>query len=159
MSRPFLELRGVSKSFPGVQALKGVDLEVHAGEVLALIGENGAGKSTLMKIVAGVLRPDSGRLEVDGREVVFRTVRDAENHGIALIHQELNLCDNLTVGGSMFLGREPRRGPFVDEREIRRRARAVLQRLGVDVDARARVSSLPIGRQQLVEIARAIAMH
>jgi ribose transport system ATP-binding protein len=153
-----LVARGIGKRFPGVQALTGVDLELGAGEVLAVLGENGAGKSTLMKILAGVQTADEGRIEVDGVEVRIRSIRDAEALGIALIHQELNLCDNLSVGASMFLGREPRRGPFVDEAEIRRRATAVLDRLGGDLDPRRRVSTLSLGEQQLVEIARAIAM-
>ena len=114
MGDPVLELRGIHKRFPGVHALRGVDLEVHAGEVVALLGENGAGKSTLMKIVGGIEQPDSGEVLIDGARVVVRDVHAATAHGIAFIHQELNLLDNLDVAGNVLLGREPtarRRAP------------------------------------------------
>ena len=97
---PLLEVRGIEKSFPGVRALDGVSLQLHRGEVLALIGENGAGKSTLMKVLAGIHRPDAGTLLVDGQPCTFRGPGDALAAGIALIHQELSLCDNLTVAGA-----------------------------------------------------------
>jgi ABC-type sugar transport system ATPase subunit len=103
-----LEVRGVSKRFPGVLALSDIRLTLARGEVLALIGENGAGKSTLMKILAGIQKPDMGEILLDGHPVQLNSVRDAQTHGIALIHQELNLADNLDVGANLFLGREPR---------------------------------------------------
>src|SRR5258708_14900070 len=109
-SPPFLEVRGLTKSFPGVRALDGVGLRAAAGEVLAVVGENGAGKSTLMKILAGVYQPDAGEIFLDGRAIRFTGVRDALNHGIVLIHQELNLADNLSVTANLFLGRERLRG-------------------------------------------------
>jgi len=102
-----LEVRGIDKSFPGVRALGEVDLTLHKGQVLALIGENGAGKSTLMKILAGVQKPDEGQITLEGREVQIDSVSEALDLGIALIHQELNLADNLDVGANVFLGREP----------------------------------------------------
>ena len=107
MGEPFLEVQKITKRFPGVVALSGVDLQVYPAEILALIGENGAGKSTLMKILAGVQAADDGELLVEGKAVRFSGVQDAQKSGIALIHQELNLAENLTVAANMFLGREP----------------------------------------------------
>ena len=107
---PLLQVASVSKRFPGVRALEDVSLTLARGEVLAVVGENGAGKSTLMKILAGVQTPDSGEIQLDGARVEINSVRDAQRLGIALIHQELNLADNLTVAANIFLGREPRRG-------------------------------------------------
>src|SRR5215470_13008006 len=104
MSAPLLELRGIGKAFPGVQALADVGFVLRRGEVVALIGENGAGKSTLMKVLAGVHRADAGEVRIDGSAVVFASPRAALDAGIALIHQELELCDNLTVAGALFLG-------------------------------------------------------
>jgi ribose transport system ATP-binding protein len=112
-----LEVRSVSKRFPGVLALENVSLMLGHGEVLAVVGENGAGKSTLMKILAGVQTPDSGDILLDGTKVEIDSVRAAQRLGIALIHQELNLADNLTVAANIFLGREPRRGWFIQKRE------------------------------------------
>ncbi|MFN3240334.1 MAG: sugar ABC transporter ATP-binding protein [Planctomycetota bacterium] len=151
-----LQARGVRKAFPGVRALDGVDLSVHAGEVVALVGENGAGKSTLMKVLAGLHRPDQGEVLLDGRPVTLLDPLDALRRGIALIHQELSLCDNLTVSAAMFLGAELRRGPFLREREMAAVTREWLGRLGLDVDPRALVSSLRMGQRQLLEIARAL---
>lgn len=156
LTAPLLEVLGVSKSFAGVPALRQVSLQLHRGEVLALIGENGAGKSTLMKVLAGVHRPDLGNLRLDGREVRFGGPRDALQAGIALIHQELNLCDNLTVAGALFLGRELRRGPFLWRRAMAAQARVALQQVGLDVDPERAVDSLAPGQQQLLEIARAL---
>src|SRR5688500_41630 len=113
---PLLEVRGIVKSFPGVRALRGVNLILRSGEILALIGENAAGKSTLMKILAGVQSPDQGTILVDGKEVVINSVHAAAANGIALIHQELNLADNLDVASNIFLGREPRRLGWIDRR-------------------------------------------
>src|SRR5205085_6380583 len=104
---PILEVEGVSKSFPGVRALEAVQLKVLPGEVLALIGENGAGKSTLMKILGGIYTPDAGVVRIDGQAVTLTGVKDAERHGIVLIHQELNLAGQLDVAANVFLGREP----------------------------------------------------
>ncbi|MEY3161575.1 MAG: Ribose import ATP-binding protein RbsA, partial [Planctomycetota bacterium] len=153
---PLLEVRGIAKAFPGVRALDGVSLQVHSGEVLALIGENGAGKSTLMKVLAGIHQPDAGTLLVDGAVRTFRGPGEALAAGIALIHQELSLCDNLTVAGALFLGRELRRGPWLRERGMEREAVAVLERVGLDVDPRRITGTLAPGQKQLVEIARAL---
>src|SRR5438046_1146406 len=111
--RPFLEARGICKRFPGVQALADVNLQVAAGEILAVVGENGAGKSTLMNILGGVYAPDAGTILLEERPVFLRSVQDAERLGIALIHQELNLAMDLDIAGNVFLGREPTRfGPL-----------------------------------------------
>lgn len=155
---PLLRIRELTKRFPGVLALDGVSLDLGAGEVLAVIGENGAGKSTLMKILAGVQRPDSGTIEMGGAEVQFQGVRDALDSGIALIHQELNLCDNLDVGSNIFLGREPRRRGFIDHRRMEADAEPLLREIGLDCSPRTRLSDLSIGRQQMVEIVKALSV-
>jgi ribose transport system ATP-binding protein len=156
---PLLEARGISKRFPGVRALDHVSLTVAPGEVLALIGENGAGKSTLLRILAGVQPPDAGELLVDGATARFRGVEDALDKGISLIHQELNLADNLDVAGNIFLGREPRRMGLLDLRRMEREAKAWLTMVGLDIDPTTPLASLPIGRQQLVEIAKALSTN
>jgi len=153
------EARSIRKSFPGVRALKGVSLSLRRGEILAVLGENGAGKSTLMKILAGVQPPDAGQLLLDGREVVIDSVERALELGIALIHQELNLADNLDVGANIFLGREPRRFGLIDKERIRREARIHLDRVGLDVSPDTIAGTLSIGRQQLVEIAKALSVN
>jgi len=157
---PLLEIRGVSKSFPGVRALTQVDLRLYPGEVLALLGENGAGKSTLMKILAGIQQPDAGEILIDGRAVRFDSVRSASQLGIALIHQELNLADNLDVGANIFLGREPCRWPGIVRRtEIDRQSAEVIRQVGLRLSPRTLVGTLPIGKQQMVEIAKALSQH
>ena len=118
-SSPLLEARRLTKGFPGVRALDGVSLTLARGEVLAVVGENGAGKSTLMKVLAGIQAPDAGEVRIDGRPARFSGVQDALDAGVCLIHQELNLADNLDVASNIFLGREPRRGCFVDRRRVR----------------------------------------
>ncbi len=155
---PRLEVREISKSFPGVKALQSVSLRVEAGEVLSVVGENGAGKSTMMKILAGVQSQDAGQILLDGKEVRFRTVRDAMDCGIALIHQELNLADNLDVGSNIFLGREPLKFGMIDDGEIHRRSEALLRRVGLTVSSRTLVRELTVGQQQMVEIAKAISI-
>src|SRR5437773_10541967 len=153
-----LEARQISKAFPGVIALDRVDLAIGRGEVVAVIGENGAGKSTLMKILGGVQEPDSGEILVDGQAVRIDSVRAAEKLGIALIHQELNLADNLDVAANLFLGREPIKWlGVIDRRRLYRDAQALLDHAGFELNPRAQVSSLSIGRQQLVDIATALS--
>ncbi|MFP6621180.1 MAG: sugar ABC transporter ATP-binding protein, partial [Pirellulaceae bacterium] len=155
---PLLEVQGISKNFPGVRALADVDLTLDRGEVLAVLGENGAGKSTLVKILAGVQLPDQGTIEIDGSPVEIGSVATALHHGIALIHQELNLADNLTVGANIFLGREPRRRGLIDEQAIMAQSREYLEMVGLQVDPRQTVDQLAIGRQQMVEIAKALSI-
>src|SRR5213078_4408996 len=120
MLSPILQMKGISKRFPGVVALDNVDLEIYPGEVVALIGENGAGKSTLMKILGGVYQPDEGSIVINDQTVSIHSVSDARKLGIAFIHQELNVLDNLDVAGNIFLGREPLLGPFhlIDRKKI-----------------------------------------
>ncbi len=154
---PLLQVASVSKRFPGVLALEDVSLTLGRGEVVAVVGENGAGKSTLMKILAGVQTPDGGDILLDGAKVEIDSVRAAQRLGIALIHQELNLADNLTVAANIFLGREPRRGWFIQQRETETGSTAVLEQVGLEVSPRALVSTLSLGRQQLVEIAKALS--
>jgi ribose transport system ATP-binding protein len=156
---PLLEVRDVTKGFPGVIALSHVNLTLGHSEVLALIGENGAGKSTLMKILAGVQKPDSGQLLIDGKPVRIDSVQTAFDHGVALIHQELNLSDNLDVGANIFLGREPKKNGLIDKRRISEDSRSLLSRVGLNVSPGTIVASLPIGQQQLVEIARALSVN
>lgn len=154
-----LRLEQIHKSFGGVPALAGADLEVRRGEVHALVGENGAGKSTLMNVAAGVLRPDAGAVFWDGRPVALRTPRQAQELGIAFVHQELALAPQLSAGENIFLGRHPARGPWVRWREIHRRAGELLGELGGEIDPRRAVAELSIGERQLVEIARALAFE
>ncbi len=154
---PLLEAKGLVKRFPGVLALSGVDLTVRRGEAVAVIGENGAGKSTLMKILAGVQTPESGEIRIDGRPLRIDSVRTAGRLGIALIHQELNLCDNLSVAANIFLGREPRRHGWLDGVRMEREAAGFLKAVGLDVAPSTPLSRLAIGHQQLVEIAKALS--
>ena len=156
--RPLLEIRGMTKAFPGVQALSGVDLDVRAGEVHAVVGENGAGKSTLMKIVAGVYRPDSGTIRLAGQPMLNDSPRQALERGISMIHQELNLAPNLSVAENVFLGRAPTRAGLVDWRRLYADADALAARLGIDLDVRARVEDLSVARQQMVEIAKSLSL-
>jgi len=153
-----LQVRGVSKAFPGVQALVGVDLDVRAGEVHAIVGENGAGKSTLMKILAGVYQPDAGSLVLANQVVHIESPRQAMSLGIGMIHQELNLAPNLSVAENIFLGRAPTRAGLIDWRQLDLKTRALLDRLGIDLDARATVEDLSVARQQMVEIAKALSL-
>ena len=152
-----LVARNVSKSYGGVQALKDVTFTAHRGQVNVLVGENGAGKSTLMKILSGSEQPTSGDMLLDGEPVVLASPRDAMEHGIGIIHQELSLFPNLSIAENMFAGREMRRARrLVDFGAQKRRAAAVLERLGQDLDPDTLVSDLPIGQQQLVEIGRVL---
>ncbi|WP_308799846.1 sugar ABC transporter ATP-binding protein [Agromyces silvae] len=152
-----LRMTRISKSFPGVKALEAVDLEVRAGEVHAIVGENGAGKSTLMKILAGFYQPDEGEIEVGGEPVGHWSPREALDRGIGMIYQELNLIPDLSVAENISLGGMPRRGPFVDHRALTRRATTVLDELQTDLDPGARLGTLSISQQQLVEIAKVMA--
>lgn len=153
-----LEATNLGKRFPGVRALHGVSLSVRPGEVVSVIGENGAGKSTLMKILAGVQEPDDGELKWNGEVVRIPSVRAALDLGISLIHQELNLADNLNVAANVFLGREPRRFGWLDRRRMHQDTAELLKRVGLDVPTRTKVSHLTTGRQQMVEIAKALSV-
>jgi ABC-type sugar transport system ATPase subunit len=155
---PRLEMRHITKNFGGVHALADVSLTAHAGEVHALCGENGAGKSTLMKILAGALTEYDGQVVLDGREVKFTGPREAEDTGIRIIYQELNLVTEMSVAANIFLGRERTRGlGWLDDRAMEAEARRLFERLGTPINPRALIGSLRIGDQQMVEIAKALA--
>jgi ribose transport system ATP-binding protein len=150
----------ISKSFAGVRALDHVDFDLRYGEVHALMGENGAGKSTLMKILAGVHTSYDGSIQVEGHAVSFGGVRDAEEAGVAIIHQELNLVPELSVADNIFLGREPLiAGVLIDRRRMARSAERLLARLGVKIAPETRIAGLRVGEQQLVEIAKALSLN
>jgi ABC-type sugar transport system ATPase subunit len=157
-----LEVEGLRKSFGPVDALRGVDLQLRAGEVLAIVGDNGAGKSTLIKVIAGVYRPDAGEIRLAGRPIAPASPRDARACGIETVYQDLALADALSVGANIFLGREPVRRlagilPYIDEAKIRRETAGLLGRLKSQIPAAARtVARLSGGQRQAVAIARAL---
>jgi ABC-type sugar transport system ATPase subunit len=151
-----LEAHALRKTYGGVVALAGADFTVRAGAVHALLGENGAGKSTLVKIVAGAVEPDSGELYLDGRPVHFATTAQAVRSGVAVVSQELNLFEDLDVLANLFMLRELKRGPFISRAEMARRARPVLDDLGLEVPLRTRLEELTLAQRQLIEIAKAL---
>jgi ribose transport system ATP-binding protein len=159
-----LRMEGISKAFPGVQALRDVDFEAAAGQVVALVGENGAGKSTLMKILSGVYRRDAGRIFLHGHEVEISSPHHAQQLGIAIIYQEFNLTPNQSAAANIFISREPhQRGPgrvlnFVDRRRMEQDARQLLDRVGGRVPATALIRDLSVAQQQMVEVAKALAV-
>ncbi|HEY3444368.1 MAG TPA: sugar ABC transporter ATP-binding protein [Paludibaculum sp.] len=157
MSKAVLEAREVSLQYPGTLALDGVTFRLRAGRVSALIGENGAGKSTLVKVLGGVESPTRGSLLLDGEPIALRSVRDADSLGIGMIHQELNLCPNLSVAENIFLARELTTHGLLDSTAQHHRAEALLARLEHPIDPEALVGDLPLGQQQIVEIAKALA--
>jgi ribose transport system ATP-binding protein len=162
MVAPFLELVEVSKSYAGAKALDRVTLSVCAGEVIGLIGENGAGKSTLMKILGGVIAPDSGMIRIDNVERHSLPVAEAMAAGIAFVHQELNLFENLDVAANVFIGREPLYGGplrLVDRRKLHADVQPLLDRLGVDFKPDTRVAEMSIAQRQLLEIVKAMSLH
>lgn len=159
MSQFLVEMRDVSKSFPGVQALSHCHFELRAGEVHALVGENGAGKSTLMKILCGVYSKDSGEILYKGQSVHFHNPRAALSAGVTMIHQELNLMPHLTVAQNIFIGREPRSGWLLSESKINQQARELLDSLHLNIDPRVKVTTLSVARQQMVEIAKALSYN
>ncbi len=157
---PLLAMRGISKRFPGVVALDAVNLHIGRGEVVALVGENGAGKSTLMKILGGVYQPDAGEIRLDGQPVKIQNVTDALRLGVAFIHQELNVLDNLDIAANVFLGREPVNAlRLVDRKKIHADTEPFLKRLGLQVSTRTRLDKLSIAHQQMVEIAKALSLN
>ena len=156
---PLLDATGVHKRYGGVHALRGVNLEIRAGEAHALCGENGAGKSTLINVLAGAVRRDEGRVVLAGREVDFRTPSESQAAGIAVIHQELATLPALSVAENLFMGRLPTRGAFLDRGSMHERARALLADVGLAVDPRMPVRDLSLSNQQLVEIAKALSQQ
>ena len=161
MAELLVEMTGISKSFPGVHALDDCRFELRPGEVHALVGENGAGKSTLMKVLSGIYKRDAGTIKVKGVEVEITSPRAAQDLGISIIHQELNLMGHLTVAQNIFIGREPRgAAPFLlDEKTLNAKARELFETLHLKLDPRARVSSLAVAQQQMVEIAKALSFN
>ena len=156
---PLLVMERIDKSFPGVHALKQVDLTLHAGEVLALLGENGAGKSTLIKVLSGAHRPDAGQIRIDGSDVTIAGPIDARLAGVSVIYQEFNLAANLKVRENIFLGREKTAGGFLRAAHERREAQKLFERIGVDVDPDAVCGDLSVAQQQVVEIAKALSLE
>jgi simple sugar transport system ATP-binding protein len=158
--RNVIEMRNISKAFGAVQALNDVTLHLEPGEVLGLVGDNSAGKSTLMKVLTGAYHRDSGDVTVDGEHTNFRSPHHSRDVGIEMIYQDFALCGNMDVAQNIFLGRWPRRGPFVDRKKMYAEANDVLQRLKVNVNSvYQKVESLSGGRQQSVAIARAISFN
>ncbi len=158
-SAPLLEMRGIVKSFPGVQALRGVNFSLQAGEVLSLLGENGAGKITLMKVLGGAFHADAGAIKIDGVAQHFSSPQDSRRAGVAVIYQEFNLVPGLTACENIFLGQEPARLGFVAQAQERQQAAELFRRLGVEVDLDAPCRRLTTAQQQLVEIAKALAFQ
>lgn len=157
---PLLEMRGISKTFPGVKALDNVSLTVRPGTVHALMGENGAGKSTLIKCLFGIYNKDRGTIILDGREVNFKNSKDSLEHGVAMVHQELNQALTRSVQDNLWLGRYPKVGGImVSERAMAQRTREIFQELSVNVDPGAIMSTLPVSKRQMVEIAKAVSYH
>lgn len=154
--RPVLEMTGIVKEFPGVRALSGVDFRLFPGEIHALMGENGAGKSTLIKVLTGVHSLDGGTVTLDGKSVLFGSPLQAQQAGISTVYQEVNLCPNLSVAENIFIGREPTRAGRIQWKQMRREAAEMVDRLGLDIDVTAPLSSYPLAVQQLVAIVRSV---
>ncbi|MGW6909039.1 MULTISPECIES: sugar ABC transporter ATP-binding protein [unclassified Streptomyces] len=154
--RPVLEMTGIVKEFPGVRALSGVDFRLFPGEIHALMGENGAGKSTLIKVLTGVYSLDGGTITLDGKSVRFGSPLQAQHAGISTVYQEVNLCPNLSVAENIFIGREPTRAGRIQWKQLRKDAAKMVDRLGLDIDVTAPLSSYPLAVQQLVAIVRSV---
>ena len=159
MGEVIVSMKDIVKTFPGVKALDHVNFELRSGEVMALLGENGAGKSTLMKILSGVYTKDSGTMTIFGTEYDNLTPKQAQDVGVAIIHQELNMCRHLSVAENMFLGREKVNGIVLNDREMEAEAVKILGDLKIDIDPRQTVGDLPVSKQQMVEIAKALSIH
>ena len=159
MGDVIVSMEHITKEFPGVKALDDVKFNLRSGEVMALLGENGAGKSTLMKILSGVYSLDQGSLEIFGKKYSSLTPNLAREAGVAIIHQELNMCKDLTVAQNMFLGREERKGFVLNNAEMESVARKYLGELGVDINPDEIVGDLPVSKQQMIEIAKALSIN
>lgn len=152
-----LEMNDVSKRFLGVHALKGVHFDLRCGEVHALVGENGAGKSTLMKVLTGIHQPDSGEIFFEGKPYAVKNIGEAQNLGISMIHQELNMMNDLTVAQNVFIGRELKKGPWLDDAGMVRETQKIFDRIGIKIDPKTKLGRLTVGKQQMVEIAKAVS--
>ena len=157
MGDVILTMKGIDKSFPGVHALDHVDLEIRKGEVHALMGENGAGKSTLMKVLTGIYHKDAGTITYEGKEVEFTNPREAQDAGIVIVHQELNMMGHLTVAQNIFIGREYMNGKLIDDKKMNEEAKKLFDQLGINIDPKETMSRLTVGKQQMCEIAKAIS--
>ncbi len=157
MGEVILTMKNIDKSFPGVHALDHVDFELKRGEVHALMGENGAGKSTLMKVLTGIYTKDSGTITYEGREVEFHNTHDAQAAGIVIVHQELNMVGDLTVAQNIFIGREFKKGFMIDDRKMIQESKKLFDELHINIDPKAKMSDLTVGKQQMCEIAKAIS--
>lgn len=157
MGEVILTMKEIDKSFPGVHALDHVNLEVRKGEVHALMGENGAGKSTLMKVLTGIYKKDSGTIIYEGKEVEYHNTKEAQDAGIIIVHQELNMLSHLTVAQNIFIGREFKKGPGIDDRRMNDETERLFQRLNMDIDPKELMGNLTVGKQQMCEIAKAIS--
>jgi len=155
----FLSVENISKTFPGVRALDNVSVDFDKASVHALMGENGAGKSTLGKIIAGVYTPDTGTIKIEGREVKPTDPRIAQNLGIALVHQELAFCPNMTVAENLLLGGFPTNSGFMDWSKLREKSRALLHEIGADIDVETPLAQLTTGQEQMVQIAGAVGVN
>ncbi len=159
MNEIIVSMKDICKNFPGVKALDHVHFELRSGEVMALLGENGAGKSTLMKVLSGVYTRDEGTLEIFGKEYGDLTPKQAQEVGVAIIHQELNMCRHLTVAENMFLGREIKGKLALNNAKMEAEAKRILDDLKIDIDPRQTVGDLPVSKQQMVEIAKALSIN
>lgn len=157
MGEVIIRMEGIDKAFAGVPALKKVKLELKTGEVHALMGENGAGKSTLMKILTGIYSKDAGQIFYEGKEVEYKNPREAQEAGIIIVHQELNMMTHLTVAQNLFIGRESMNGKLINDRKMNKDAAEIFKRLNIDIDPAAVIGTLTVGKQQMVEIAKAIS--
>lgn len=154
-----LSMKGITKSFSGVAALKNAALDLKSGEVVALMGENGAGKSTLMKILTGIYSKDSGEIKYMGQEVCYKGPAESEEAGISIVHQELNMMNDLTVAQNLFIGREEMNGLFIDDKKMNEKARELFKVLKIDINPAEKIGNLTVGKQQMVEIAKAISSN
>ncbi len=157
MGETILKMQGIQKYFSGVHALKGVDFDLKAGEVHALMGENGAGKSTLIKVLCGIHKSDGGTIELFGQQVSFNNISESQAAGISVIHQELNMMNHLTVAQNMFIGREFRKGGLINDRKMEEEAQKLFEKIGVSIDPSRKLGELTVGKQQMVEIAKAVS--
>lgn len=152
-----LEMKGISKRFRGVQALNGVNFDLREGEVHALVGENGAGKSTLMKVLTGIHQPDAGEIFYLGKPYAVKNIGESQASGISMVHQELNMMNDLTVAQNIFIGREMRSGFIIKDNDMVKETRAIFDHIGIDIDPKIKLGRLTVGKQQMVEIAKAVS--
>lgn len=157
MGEVILTMKGIDKSFPGVHALDHVDLEIRKGEVLALMGENGAGKSTLMKVLTGIYKKDEGTITYEGKEIEFENPSAAQDAGVVIVHQELNMLSHLTVAQNIFIGREIMKGKLIDDEKMNEEAKKLFDKLNINIDPKEIMGNLTVGKQQMCEIAKAIS--